>query len=199
MPIGGEICAPWRTRFAVRDEEWPFPWIAARREVRVQQTPDVTGEEQLVRLGAFAVQTDAALDPVDVLEIDGERLLAAQAAVVEQREQRAVSYVVDAAQGGFHLLRVKRAVRATAFALAHDPHERIVREPLLRAQPAHEAAQCRQAPIVSARREVVLGGDVGDGDVAAERRDGLAANARQQRREILRVALAGPSREGSGR
>jgi len=46
---------------------------------------------------APALDADGALTPVDVLEVDRQRLVAAQATVVDQPEQGMIAHVADAA------------------------------------------------------------------------------------------------------
>ena len=57
---------------------------------------------------ALAMDTDGALAPIDVLEVDRQRLVAAQATVIDQPEQGTIARVADAAECRLDLFGIQR-------------------------------------------------------------------------------------------
>ncbi len=100
--------------------------LAASLQVGVEVAGDAAGEEHLARSVALATDADAALGPVDVLDVDGQGFAAAQAAVVDEPEQGAVARVADAPQHCLDLRRVQHARVSAHLGPALQSDERIV-------------------------------------------------------------------------
>ena len=77
------------------------------------------------------MDTDRSLGPVDVLEIDGQRFLSAQTAVVDQPEQCAIARSADGAERGLDLLWIQRPRATSRLRAAFQAVKRIVIEPAL--------------------------------------------------------------------
>src|SRR5450755_4052505 len=151
VAVGGEISPPRQTGFAMRHEEWSRRGGPARRQVRIEECADGTREEHLAWAVAFAVNAYRALGPGNVVDIDGQRLLTAKTAIIDQPEERAISRVRYFPQGRLDLLRVQRTSRPFPLRFPFDPIEERRGLPSLSAKPPGETPQGGQASIVGGR------------------------------------------------
>jgi hypothetical protein len=89
-----EISTPRQTGFAMGHEERAGGWGPACRQILVEKCPDRPREEHLARAVAFAVNANRALGPGNVVDVDGQRFLTAQAPIIDQPEEGAITRVL---------------------------------------------------------------------------------------------------------
>src|SRR5258708_2599795 len=89
--IGGKIRSPRQASPAMRDEERSRRWVSACRQILIEESADGTREEHLTRAVVFAVNANGALGPGNVVDVDGQGFLAAQAAIIDEPEERPIA------------------------------------------------------------------------------------------------------------
>lgn len=76
ITIRGEISAPRKSGFTLGDKQRSRPWLPTGEQVFIQQRPDCTGEKHLAQAITFAMNSNRAIRPGNILNIDRQGLLA---------------------------------------------------------------------------------------------------------------------------
>jgi len=104
--IGVQISTSRQMSFAMRHEERSRCWVSTRCQILVQEGPDGTREEHFA--GALALmKKKRAFGPGNVVDVDEEGFLTAQAPIIDQPEGSAIAPVLNRAQHRLDLLHVQ--------------------------------------------------------------------------------------------
>lgn len=151
VAIGVQISTARESCFAVRHEERPRCRIATCRQVFIAESSHRTREEQLTWAVALAMQANRAIRPGNVFDVDGERFLTVQTAIIDQPEERAISRVFNFSQRRLDFLCVQGASHPVPFRFPFDAIQKCLCYPSLLAEPVGETPQRIQTPIVRGR------------------------------------------------
>ncbi len=129
------------------------------------------------------MQTNRAIRPGNVLDVDRERFLRAQAAIIDEPEERAITQVFDFSQHRLDFLCIQGASHPFPFRFPFHPIQECLCYPSLLAEPAGETPQRSQTPIVRGRCEGFLACEKGLENVGGQGPDWLLACLRQLHRD----------------
>src|SRR5260370_11803106 len=114
------------------------------------------------------MQTNRAIRPGNVLDVDSQRFLTAKTAIINEPEERTITRVFDFSQHRLDFLRVQGASHPFPFRFPFNPIQESLCYPSLLAEPAGETPQRSQTPIVRGRCEGFLACEKGVENVGSQ-------------------------------
>src|SRR2546425_11948621 len=140
IAISREISVAGSTCFPMGDEEGTTGRITTGFEILRQQFADITGEEHLPPAVALAMNTNASLRPVDILDIERKCLIHPQSAFIDEPEERTITRILDGSEPRLDVFRIQRTRWQRTKWPTAQPFERIALHEGLILEPTDKAA-----------------------------------------------------------
>src|SRR5712691_5953590 len=142
------------------------------------------------------MQQNRTIGPGKVVNIDGQRFLAAQTTIIDEPEECAISWIFYSMQHGLDLLGIQSTSYRWSFGFAFDTLQKRFGDPSSALKKANETAQHCQASIVRRGRKGFLREQKRPDNSISERRDRCLTDLSQQGLEIFGITFARSSRKG---